>query len=90
VKNLGVTSNNTTILTANTIDRLTMKGNYLKWAVQNDVAAGIIATAGILTNLICGDNMAYRPNTTTAGGSLINVGGTTSTGIVSTTTTCRP
>lgn len=82
VVNLGVTSNNTTILTANTIDRLTLQRNYLKWAVQNDVAIGIIVTAGILTNLIATDNMGYRPNTTTAGGSFINVGGTTSTGIV--------
>jgi hypothetical protein len=82
VVNLGVTSNNTTILTANTIDRLTLQGNYLKWAVQNDVAIGVIVTAGILTNLVATDNMGYRPNTTTAGGSFINVGGTTSTGIV--------
>ena len=29
-----------------------------------------------------GDNRGYRPNTTTAGGSFINVGGTTSTGVV--------
>lgn len=82
VKNLGVTSNNTTILTANDIDRLTIKGNYLKWAVQNNTAIGVIVTAGVLTNLIATDNMGYRPNTTTAGGSFINVGGTTSTGIV--------
>lgn len=82
VKNLGVTSNNTTILTANTIDRLTLDRNYLKWAVQNDVAIGVIATAGILTNLLARDNIGYRPNTTTAGGSFINVGGTTSTGAV--------
>ena len=82
VYNLGVTSNNTTILTANTIDRLTMQRNYLKWAVQNDKAIGVIVTTGILTNLIATDNMGYRPNTTTAGGSFITVGGTTSTGIV--------
>jgi len=82
VYNLGVTSNNTTILTANTIDRLTLSRNYLKWAVQNDKAIGVIVTTGILTNLIATDNMGYRPNTTTAGGSFINVGGTTSTGIV--------
>jgi hypothetical protein len=80
VDNLGVTANNTAVLTANTIDRLTFKGNNLKWAVQNDVAAGVIATAGILTNADIGFNKAYRPNTTTAGGSLVNVGGTTSTG----------
>jgi hypothetical protein len=82
VVNLGVTSNNTTILTANDIDRLTMQRNYLKWAVQNDKAIGVIVTAGVLTNLVATDNMGYRPNTTTAGGSFINVGGTTSTGIV--------
>lgn len=82
VINLGVTSNNTTILTANDIDRLTMRRNYLKWAVQNDKAIGVIVTAGVLTNALVIDNFGYRPNTTTAGGSLINVGGTTSTGIV--------
>jgi hypothetical protein len=82
VINLGVTSNNTTILTANDIDRLTVQRNYLKWAVQNDKAIAVIVTAGVLTNLICTENMGYRPNTTTAGGSLITVGGTTSTGIV--------
>jgi hypothetical protein len=80
VDNLGVTTNNTTILTANTIDRLTMKNNNLKWAVQNDTAAGVIVTAGILSNADIGFNKAYRPNTTTAGGSLVNVGGTTSSG----------
>lgn len=82
VINLGVTSNNTTILTANDIDRLVVRRNYAKWAVQNDKAIFVIVTAGVLTNLIFTDNMGYRPNTTTAGGSAINVGGTTSTGIV--------
>lgn len=80
VDNLGVTANNTTVLTANTIDRLTFKGNNLKWAVQNDAAIGVIATAGVLTNADIGFNKGYRPNTTTAGGSLVNVGGTTSSG----------
>ena len=82
VSNLGVTTNNTTILTANTIDRLTMKNNLMNWAVQNDKAIAVIVTAGILTNLDCGFNKGYRPNTTTAGGSLITVGGSTSTGWV--------
>lgn len=82
VKNLGVTSNNTTVLSANDIDRLTISRNYLKWAVQNDKAIAAIITAGVVTNAILSDNWCYRPNTTTAGGSLITVGGTTSTGIV--------
>jgi hypothetical protein len=50
--------------------------------VQNDKAILAIVTAGVLTNAIVTDNWGYRPNTTTAGGSLITVGGTTSTGIV--------
>ena len=82
VVNLGVTSNNTTILTANDIDRLTVQRNYLRWAVQNDKAIGVIVSAGVLTNALVTDNWGYRPNTTTAGGSLITVGGTTSSGIV--------
>lgn len=80
VDNLGVTSNNTTILSANTIDRLTAKNNNMKFAVANDVAILAIITAGILSNADIGFNKGYRPNTTTAGGSLVNVGGTTSSG----------
>lgn len=82
VVNLGVTSNNTTVLSANDIDRLQIVRNYMKWAVQNDTAIAVIITAGVLTNALVTDNYGYRPNTTTAGGSLIKVGGTTSTGIV--------
>lgn len=82
VINLGVTNNNTTILSANDIDSLTIGRNYLKWAVNNDKAIAAIITAGVVTNAQIFDNDCYRPNTTTAGGSLINVGGTTSTGVV--------
>jgi hypothetical protein len=82
VKNLGVTSNNTTINTGSTIDRFTAKGNNLNWAVQNDKPILIDVTTGILTNADIGENKAYRPNTTTAGGSLIKLTGTTSTGWV--------
>lgn len=82
VVNLGVTSNNTTILSANDINRLTIGRNYLKWAVQNDKAIAAIISAGVVTNAQIFDNDCYRPNTTTAGGSLITVGGTTSTGVV--------
>ncbi len=80
VSNLGVTSNNTTINAGGTIDRLTACRNNLNWAVQNDKPALADVTTGILTQLDCGDNKVYRPNTTTAGGSVIKVGGTTSTG----------
>ena len=82
VKNLGVTSNNTTILSANDIDKLWIMDNYIKFAVQNDVAIACIITAGVVTNALITGNQMYRPNTSTNGGSIINVGGTTSTGIV--------
>lgn len=82
VINLGVTSNNTTINTGSTIDRLQALRNNLKWAVQNDKPILIDVTTGILTNADIGFNKGYRPNTTTAGGSLIKCGGTTSTGWV--------
>jgi hypothetical protein len=82
VSNLGVTSNNTTLNLGGTVDRLTACRNNLNWAVQNDKPGLLDITTGILTQLDCGDNHLYRPNTTTAGGSLLKVTGTTSTGWV--------
>lgn len=82
VNNLGVTSNNTTLNIGGTIDRLSTNWNRLNWAVQNDKPCLMDVTTGILTQLDCGYNKAYRPNTTTAGGSLIKLGGVTSTGWV--------
>jgi len=76
------TTGNTTVLTANTIQGLTMQRNYMRFLVGNDKAIAAIVTTGILTDALVTDNNGYRPNTTTAGGSLINVGGSTSTGIV--------
>lgn len=82
VVNLGVTSNNTTLTVGGTIDRFAAKWNLLKWAVQNDKPILMDVTTGILTNADIGYNKGYRPNTTTAGGSFIKLGGTTSTGWV--------
>lgn len=82
VSNLGVTSNNTTLNIGGTIDRLTASWNLMNWAVQNDKPGLMDVTTGILTQLDCGYNKLYRPNTTTAGGSLIKLTGTTSTGWV--------
>lgn len=79
---LGTTSVNSFLLTANTIDRAILMQNAIVQATTVDAAILITATAGILTNLNCAYNKGYRNNTTTANGSLINVGGTTSTGFV--------
>ncbi|WP_441235655.1 hypothetical protein [Bradyrhizobium sp. 930_D9_N1_4] len=80
-KGLGTTSVNAFILTANDIDGLVMKNNTIKLARTAD-AAQVVVTAGVLTNLDCGGNKVYTAQATTANGSLINVGGTTSTGFV--------
>lgn len=79
---LGTTSVNSTILTANDIDSLTVLRNRIKLARTATAAALVTVTAGVLTNLNCGDNATYTKQTATTGGSLISVGGTTSNGFV--------
>lgn len=82
VINQSTSNGNTTLLLANTVDRLVATDNYIRFPANNDKAILSIVTTGILTNARVLRNMCYRPNTTTAGGSLITVGGATSTGIV--------
>jgi hypothetical protein len=79
----GTTSVNAFVLTANDIDRLEFSRNKMNFATTVDQAMGIVVTTGVLTNADIDNNRGYRKNTTTANGSLINVGGTTSTGWVS-------
>lgn len=78
---LGTTSVNALILSANDIDSLTVLRNVVKLARTAD-AAMIVISAGVLTNADVGDNKLYTAQTATSNGSLINVGGTTSTGFV--------
>lgn len=78
---LGTTSVNALILSANDIDTLTVLRNVVKLARTAD-AAMIVITAGVLTNAEVGDNKLYTAQTACSAGSLINVGGTTSTGFV--------
>lgn len=79
---LGTTSVNSFILTANDIDGATVVRNRVKLARTADASILITVTAGVLTNLDCGWNRVYSKQTATTAGSLINVGGTTSTGLV--------
>lgn len=79
---LGTTSMNTMVLSANDVDSMTLSRNQVTQVTTVDAAALTVITAGVLTNLMVNDNAVYRKNTTTANGSLINVGGTTSTGFV--------
>jgi hypothetical protein len=79
---LGTTSVNTFLLSANDIDSATLRRNRVKLARTVDAAILAVISAGVVTNLECGDNLAYSGQTATSNGSLINVGGTTSTGWV--------
>jgi hypothetical protein len=79
---LGTTSVNSFVLTANDIDSATLSRNAICQVTTVDAAILLTVTAGVLTNLTVDWNRGYRKNTTTANGSLINVGGTTSTGFV--------
>jgi predicted anti-sigma-YlaC factor YlaD len=80
---LGTTSVGSFILTANDIDRLTLQRNIVILKTTVDAPIYVNVTAGVLTNLYADTNAGYRLNTATTGGSFTNVGGTTSTGIVS-------
>lgn len=79
---LGTTSVNSFVLTANDIDSANLSTNQITMVTTVDAAILITVTAGVLTNFLAESNVGYRKNTTTANGSLINVGGTTSTGYV--------
>lgn len=79
---LGTTSVNSFVLTANDINNCSLLRNQVTQVTTVDAAILLTVTAGVLTNLKVDGNIGYRKNTTTANGSLINVGGTTSTGVV--------
>jgi hypothetical protein len=79
----GVTSVNSFILTANDIDSAVWQRNNVKLARTATAASFATVTAGVLTNLICTDNVAISQQVADTGGGFINVGGTTSTGSLS-------
>ncbi len=79
---IGTTSVNSFILSANDIDSAVIVNNVVKLAKIADTSILLTITTGVLTNLICGYNKVYSAQTATTAGSLINVGGTTSTGFV--------
>ncbi len=81
-KGLGTTSVNSFILTANDIDSAVWVGNTVVLARTATAAVFCTVTAGVLTNLIVTDNVAISQQTADTGGGFINVGGTTSTGVM--------
>lgn len=79
---LGTTSVTSFIVTANGIDSATIQGNNIKLARTATAAVLMTVTAGVLTNLIASYNTAISEQVADTGGGFINVGGTTSTGVV--------
>jgi len=79
---LGTTSVNSFVLTANTVDSMTLQRNVVNTARTADASILVTVSSGILTNLDCGDNKVQSQQTAATAGTLINVGGTTSTGLV--------
>ena len=79
---LGTTSVNSFLLTANDIDSLTFSGNTVNLAATTDAASGVTVTAGVLTKASIAYNRTYRANTATTTGALVNLSGTTSTGLI--------
>lgn len=71
------TTYNTTVLTANDIDRLQVHRNTVLAIATTDVANLVVVTAGVLTNGLMMDNSSKRKNTTSTV-ALVSVGGTTS------------
>lgn len=73
---------NSFILSANDIDSATWQRNFVKLVNTRTAAVFATISAGVLTNLICTDNVAISQQVADTGGGFINVGGTTSTGVV--------
>lgn len=79
---LGTTSVTSFVVSANDIDGAVWQSNYVLLARTATAAILATITAGVLTNLIATGNSAVSQQTADTGGALINVGGTTSTGII--------
>lgn len=81
-KGLGTTSVTSFLVTANDIDSLRVQGNYVNLARTATAAILVTVSAGVLTNLLATNNNVISKQTADTGGAFINVGGTTSTGLV--------
>lgn len=80
ISSLGTTAATTAIILAAAADRVTIDDNYGNWAILNDTAAMFAAGANNVTNFKFGNNILYRPNTSSTGGSFISGSGTGWTG----------
>jgi hypothetical protein len=81
-RGLGTTSVNSFFLTANDIDGAILQDNNVILARTATAAVLMTVTAGVLTNAIVTGNTAISQQTADTGGGFINVGGTTSSGVV--------
>ena len=79
----GTTAATTPIKVLNTMDRLTIKRNFITKAVLNNTSCLLAHGALVVTNLDMSDNVIFSANTDSAtGGFLITTSSTTNTGMV--------
>lgn len=79
---LGTTSVTSFITSANDIDNAVWVGNHIILARTATAAILATITAGVVTNFYAEENNLYSKQTVETGGSIINVGGSTSTGLL--------
>lgn len=81
VSSLGTTAATTSIVLGAAIDRMRVSENFTVHAILNDTAALIAGGAHNMTNLQLDDNVGFRPNTSSTGGSFVSSSSTACTGV---------
>lgn len=80
ISSLGTTAATTAIKIAAAVDRMMLLDNYGNWAVLNDTACFLAASANNITNFDMGRNRLQKPNTSSTGGSFVSTSGSSWTG----------
>ena len=81
VSSLGTTAATTAIVLGAAIDRMRVSKNFTVHAILNDTAALIAGGAHDMTNLQLDNNVGFRPNTSSTGGSFVSSSSTACTGV---------
>lgn len=81
VSSLATTAATQTITLAEDIDRMVLDGNFTVHAILNDTPGLIECASKNMTNVQISNNVGFRPNTSSTGGSFVGSPGTSCTGV---------
>lgn len=81
VFSLATTAATQTITLAEDIDRMVLDGNYMVHAILNDTPGLIECASKNMTNVQISNNVGFRPNTSSTGGSFVGSPGASCTGV---------